>query len=118
MKSSILSRSLDEESFHVENTSFANAHMSSVLNATASNVDHFNASGVDDLSFTMRGGSRQSFDMNVSHLMASDQSMVLMLKEAFQCYLKKDEVKGSQPMATCLQQSFLKRRNCLLVQAQ
>ena len=70
--------------------------MSSVLNATASNMDHFNASSiqnVDDLSFTMRGGSRQSFDMNFSNLMASDQSMVLMLKEAFQCYLKKDEVK-------------------------
>lgn len=88
--------SLDEESFHVENTSFANAHMSSVLNATASNVttDHFNASSiqnVDDLSFTMRGASRQSLDMNFSNLMASDQSMVLMLKEAFQCYLKKDE---------------------------
>lgn len=71
--------------------------MSSVLNATASNVDHFNASGIqnaDDLSFTMKSGSRQSFDMNFSNLMASDQSMVLMLKEAFQCYLKKDEVKS------------------------
>ena len=87
--------SLDEESFHVENTSFATAHISSVLNTTASNTDHFNNSGiqnVDDMSFTMRSGSRQSFDMNFSNLMASDQSMVLMLKEAFQCYLKKDEV--------------------------
>jgi hypothetical protein len=37
-------------------------------------------------------GNRQSFDFTFSNLASTDQFMLNRLKEAFQCYLKKEEV--------------------------
>lgn len=57
-----------------------------------SNVSmHFGGGGGDDTTFNFRG-NRQSFDLNFSNLVGTDQSLVQALKEAFQFYLRKDEV--------------------------
>ena len=61
-------------------------------NCSQNNADFSNISMMDDMSFNFRTGNRQSFDFTFSSLASSDQLNMTRLKEAFQSYLKKEEV--------------------------
>lgn len=60
-------------------------------NTQFNDISNLSIQSMDDTSFNFKG-ARQSFDFTFSNMASTDHLMFNRLKEAFQCYLKKEEV--------------------------
>jgi hypothetical protein len=70
----------------------AHRSINQTLGGGFNNDMSLNMSGAgEDISFSVRAG-RQAFDFTFSNLTSPDQTVFGLLKDAFQSYLKKEEV--------------------------
>ena len=88
--------SIDEEgvlSMNEGNQSIDGSYFRSNLpnNTPFNDLSNVSVQSMDDTSFNFKG-ARQSFEFTFTNMASSDQLMLNRLKEAFQCYLKKEEV--------------------------
>ena len=107
--------SIDEESFYLsrvdQNQSMDTSQLSGNIFKQNNSGFHYGdlnssvQSVGEDASF-YKGSHRQSFDFTFSNLASSEQMGLHKLKEAFQCYLKKEEVKFSYLIFTLFFQLF------------
>ena len=73
-------------------TMFATSHVRASMTMNQFNdISNLSMQSGDDSMINYKG-NRQSFDFTFSNLASTDQFMLNRLKEAFQCYLKKEEV--------------------------
>jgi hypothetical protein len=95
------------------NTSVSVAATATGVNQTY-NADLSNISiqSMDDMSFSFKNATnnRQSFDFTFSNLGQSDQYNLNRLKEAFQCYLKKEERDSQELVAELLRSNMLEKK--------
>jgi hypothetical protein len=71
--------------------SFINPHRSMAAQSGYHDLSNMSMQSGEDVSFSVKA-SRQAFDFTFNNLAKPDQLIFSNLKEAFQCYLKKDEV--------------------------
>ena len=117
-KDNSLRLSIEEESFRADaNQSMdasytANANLMRGVNTSTNYNDLSNVSmqSMDDISFNFKMNNRPSLDFTFSNMASADQFNLTRLKEAFQCYLKKEERESQELIDEVLRSNMLEKK--------